>query len=787
MEMSGAGDSALPLAQRLYSETRGNPFFLMEIVKSLFEIGVIGLREGRWWGEFVHISRRELPLPAGISEAIQARVGRLSDGAQEAAGVAAVLGREFDFDPLSAVLDCGEGATLDVLDELLRRQLIGEGAGSLGRDYAFSHHKIQEVVYTGMPRRRRQRIHSRAALAMEHTYALETAKIASELAFHYEQARELDKGLTGKALGYLQQAGDEARGLYAHQEAVDYYERALALLKEQGDFARAARTLMKVGLTYHNAFKYQEARRAYDEGFALWQQAGDVETVTTVPPAPHALRLEQYPLLMSLDPVLGREDLFSMRVISQIFSGLVELGPEMQVLPDVAQSWEVLEGGRKYVFHLRDDVVWSDGAPVTAEDFCYAWKRVLSPDRGIGWAHLLHGVKGASAYHRGRVSDPASVGLHALNALTLEVEMEEPCGYFLYLSASFAYPVPRHVVEAHGAAWSDAESIVTNGPFRLKAWQPAESIVLERNPTYHGRFSGNVERVEMCLLPDRLARWAKYEAGDLDVFNLSRLAPPERDRARQQHPGEYISVQMPVTRYIKFDVSRPPFDDVRVRRAFVLATDRHRLADVILRGFSLPATGGLVPPGTPGHSAGISLPYDPEQARQLLSQAGYPGGRGFPPVEAFGPEPIEGWRNYLRAQWRENLELDIPWEPIEWSEIIRRRDLPLHLLCAGWIADYPDPDSFMRGLWMYMDRTKHPPRWRNAEYEELVEKARLLMNQAKRMELYRQADRILVEQAPILPLHHPMEVLLVKPWVTKYPSPLSVEQFYGKHVVIEPH
>jgi oligopeptide transport system substrate-binding protein len=354
--------------------------------------------------------------------------------------------------------------------------------------------------------------------------------------------------------------------------------------------------------------------------------------------------------------------------------------------------------------------------------------------------------------------------------------------------SSLAYPVPRHVVEALGEAWAEAESIVTNGPFRLEAWRLTESIVLERNPMYHGRFSGNVERVEMCLLPDPFALLAEYEDDNLDVLDLSRLAPPVRDRARQQHPGEHISVQMPVTRYIEFDVSRAPFDDVRVRRAFVLATDRHRLADVILRGYSLPATGGLLPPGMPGHSAGIGLLYDPEQARQLLAQAGYPGGRGFPPVEALGADFTVGWREYLQSQWRENLGVDVLWEPIEWSEIMRRRGPPPHLLCSGWIADYPDPDSFMRGRLMYQERLKHWTRWRNATYERLVETARRLINHDERMELYRQADKILVEEAPILPLHHPMDVLLAKPWVTRYPtSPLLVEQYYGKDVIIEPH
>jgi ABC-type oligopeptide transport system substrate-binding subunit/DNA-binding SARP family transcriptional activator len=781
VEMSGAGEAVLPLARRLYQETEGNPFFLMEIVKALFETGVVRLEGGAWRGDFARISAETLPLPTGLSETIQVRVRGLSEDAQEALRLAAILGREFDFDLLNAVWGRDKEATLRALDDLLRPRLIDEGTGAMGRDYAFTHHKIQEVVYAAMPRRRRQHAHARIGTAMERLYGIEVEAFAGELAFHFEQGQHVDKTLTEKAITYLLQAGDRARGLYAHQEAIDYYQQALALLKKRGEYERAARTLMKLGLTYHTAFDFQRVRQAYEEGFALWQRAGEMEPAG-LPPAPHALRMDRFPPPRTLEPNMGG-DVFSDCVITQLFSGLVELSPEMEVLPDVAQSWEVLEGGCRYVFHLRDDVRWSDGVPVTAGDFEYAWKRVLDPVAGSLWANLLYDVKGARGFHQGGASDPDNVGVRALDESTLLVELEEPTGYFLHLLANF-FPVPRHVIEAHGEAWTEVGNIVTNGPFRLEAWQPDESLVLIRNPEYHGRFTGNVERVELCLLPEWSARLALYEADRLDVLSLYRLPPPEMERVRQRHPGEHILVPELGTFYIGFDVSRSPFDDLRVRRAFVLATDRAKLTDVILRGYGSPATGGFVPPGMPGHSAGIGLPYDPGQARQLLAEAGYSGGYGFPVVRALVPEANVPQSKYLRAQWRESLGVDIPWESMEWSLFCDRMDRePPHLFLAAWAADYPDPNSFLRESW-FLDRT----RWQNKVYNILVEKARRLTDQGERMELYRQADRILVEEAPIMPLIYSRQGLLVKPWVRKYPtSPIMIEYFFGKDVIIEPH
>jgi ABC-type oligopeptide transport system substrate-binding subunit len=539
--------------------------------------------------------------------------------------------------------------------------------------------------------------------------------------------------------------------------------------------------LMKLGLTYHTAFDFRRARQAYEEGFALWQRTASMKLAVPPPPAPHALRTH-WEDPATLDPG-HTEDLASADLIRKLFSGLVGLTPEMDLVPDVARTWEVLDGGCRYLFHLRDDVRWSDGLPVTAHDFEYAWKRALDPATGSTFANLLYDVKGAKAFHHGEVPHPDRVGVRALDESTLAVDLEEPTGYFLYLLAyCVSHPVPRHAVEMLGEDWTEVGNIVTNGPFRLEAWRPGEFMVLSRYPGYHGRFGGNVQRVELTLLPavrETPAALEMYEADELDILDLMSLPPTEMDSARQGHPGEYVRVPRLSTSYVGFDLRRPPFNDVRVRRAFALAIDRETLADVVLRGYVLPAAGGFVPPGIPGYSAGIGLPYDPEQARQLLAQAGYPGGCGFPVVDWLVANVRIPCAEYLQTQWRENLGVEISWEPWVAADVLQSQ--PPHMLTAGWIADYPDPDNFLRASivpwWIG---------WGNEACERLVEKARRVTDQAERMKLYAQAERILVREARIIPLTYDASHWLAKPWVTRYPTS-AMSTYFWKDVIIEPH
>jgi oligopeptide transport system substrate-binding protein len=257
---------------------------------------------------------------------------------------------------------------------------------------------------------------------------------------------------------------------------------------------------------------------------------------------------------------------------------------------------------------------------------------------------------------------------------------------------------------------------------------------------------------------------------------------PVMDRLRQRYADDFVSTPRFDTWYVGFNVSQPPFDDRRVRRAFVLATDKERLADVILSGYRFPATGGFIPPGMPGHTPGIGLPFDPHQARQLLAQAGYPEGRGFPDVEWLTILLADNVLEYLRAQWRENLGVDIPWERVGVTTFVERSvTAPTHVCVASWSANYPDPDDFLR------ESSFRPhTRWRDETYEQLIEEARRITDQGRRMELYRQADRILIEEAPIMPFVYGRWPWLVKPWVSGFVgSPVGPPLW--KHVIIEPH
>jgi oligopeptide transport system substrate-binding protein len=327
---------------------------------------------------------------------------------------------------------------------------------------------------------------------------------------------------------------------------------------------------------------------------------------------------------------------------------------------------------------------------------------------------------------------------------------------------------------------------VTNGPFRVEEWRRHESVTIVRNPQYHGRFAGNLERVELIWLASEKGsgRLEAYEGDKLDVLRLRDVPSlSERDWGRQRHAGEYVSSPELLTAYVGFNVNRPPFDDVRVRRAFILATDRETVANVVLGGYVFPATGGFIPPGMPGHSPGIALPCDPEEARQLLAEAGYPEGRGFPVLEMRSSGVSwQGEESGLQTQWRENLGVETSWQVVHTTDwdACAESDPPL-LFRLGWLPEYPDPDSFLR-VCPGPDNAE----WQNDRYEALVEKARRITDQEVRMNLYRQADRILIEEAVLMPIYYGRTNLLVKPWVTRHPVSMIGEWFW-KDVIMEPH
>jgi ABC-type oligopeptide transport system substrate-binding subunit/class 3 adenylate cyclase len=776
------------LRDLIVTGAEGNPFFIEELIKMLVEDGVIVKAEEIWYLDPSRLT--EVRVPPTLTGVLQARLDRLPLAERTVLQQASVVGRLF-WDRAVARINASaregvdETEVADKLSALRSREMVFQletSAFAGAREYIFKHNLLREITYENVLKRLRRAYHGLVADWLLEQGGERAGEYTGLIADHLELA-----GRTEEAVEYLLKAGDRARSLYAHQEAIRAYERALAFLKAQGDDGRAARTLMKLGLTHHNAFAFRRSRQAYEEGFSLWQRAAEAQSAIPLPPAPHALRVARAEP-PTLDPGLCA-DSASASVIDQLFSGLVETSPEMDVVPDVAHSWEVLEGGRKYVFHLRDDVYWSDGVQVTARDFEYAWKRVLGPGSEPHLARLLYDIEGARAYHQGEVATREQVGVHALDDITLVVELEGPTGYFPYLlTHTTTLPVPLHVVQSCGPAWTKLDSVVTNGPFRLAAWEQGESMLLERNPTYHGHPTGNLLRAELSFRAGQLATLLQmYEGNNLEILSLHLVPQAERDRVRQRYAGEYVSLPQLWTTFVGFDAKRPPFDDVRVRRAFALATDRETLADATLKGYWFPAKGGLVPPGMPGHSPGIGLPYDPERARHLLAEAGYAqrGGRDFPALDALayqGPIAVS-IIEYLQVQWLENLGVESTWKTMEWGRVLDRvdRKTPHMWYTGGWAADYPDPDSFLRA-----SKWRVRSGWESKAYDGLVEGARRVMDQEERMRMYQQADRILIQEAPILLLCYGRANLLVKPWVTKYPTS-ALKEWFWKDVVIEPH
>ncbi|MDT8307550.1 MAG: AAA family ATPase, partial [Anaerolineae bacterium] len=286
-EMSGAGAAIMPLATRLFRETEGNPFFLMEMVQALFEVGLVRLEGGVWQGDFDHISVRELPLPSSVSAVIQARVQRLDDKAQEALRLAAVLGREFSFDLLHAIWGAGEEAMLEALDNLLRQRLVEELVDRADSDFAFTHHLIQEVVYQGLPRHRRYHWHAQVGAAMERLYADQLETRVGEVAHHFQQACLLDKSLCAKAVTYLYQAGQQAVRHSASEDAIAYYRRGLEILASlpetaerlQQEVALQIALAGPVGIV--EGYAAPETKRVYERARLLCRQLGETPALFT--------------------------------------------------------------------------------------------------------------------------------------------------------------------------------------------------------------------------------------------------------------------------------------------------------------------------------------------------------------------------------------------------------------------------------------------------------------------------------------------------------------------------
>lgn len=757
---SGKAKSDPLTVKRLQEITGGNPFFLLELLRSQ---AIDRLHDP----DFDWATAR---LPETILQALDIRLKRLDPHTYQVLETCAVLGKDLEFDLIRRIAGRSAMETIESLDELQRTQILWEQNGL----YRFSHGVMRAFVYQSMSTWRRRLLHKRAGLEFE----VDRASDLFLLAWHFERA---DPSLSNKAANYLIQAADKARSYYAYQEAINCYQRALELLTTSEEYARTARTWMKLGLVHQTTGDYHNAQHAYAEGFDLWQRPLSHAEKDRTPDALHMLRME-WREPTTLDPALAR-DTTSAAVIDQLYRGLLELNPDLGLVPCIAERFELDPNGCRYIFKLRGDVHWSDGVPVTARDFVYAWKRVLDPKQGSPNASRLYDVKGARAFAEGDGSCSDDVGIRAIDDYTLVVELEAPCSYFPYLlNHHVTYPVPSHVLEGQGAEAMDMEKPLSCGPFQIEAWIEGQSILLNRNPDYHGRYDGNVEQVLLTLDPDWHANLNAYENDHLDVLSLARTATEDLVKARKRHSPDYISAPAFLTTYLGFNLRKTPFNDPQVRKAFAYAIDRHEIASQVMQGFVFPATGGFIPPGMPGHTESSGTIADIERARDLLHTAGYPEGRNFPPVELIAFQGSETRVDYLSRRLAHALGVQIRCKTLEFGVLLQKLDaLEADLFFIGWLADYPDSITFLR------DCPFHTwAGWSNEEYSTLISNASISMDADSRIRLYKKAEEVLSKEAPIIPLNYARHNLLVKPWVTRFPPPVMGTWFF-KDVVIAPH
>jgi len=459
-----------------------------------------------------------------------------------------------------------------------------------------------------------------------------------------------------------------------------------------------------------------------------------------------------------------------------VYSGLVSFDPQLNLTPDLAATWDVSPDGMVYTFHLRENAKFHDGRPATAQDVVYSWERALSPALGSDTALTYLGdIMGAREMINGEAEHVS--GLQALDDHTLQVTIDAPKPYFLLkLTYPTAFVVDRANVES-GAEWYRTPN--GTGPYKMTEWRRFEQITYEANPDFYlGKQS--IPYVIVQLFSGVGLRL--YEAGEIDLTGIS-YDSVERflDPSEPLHNELLTGVNL-CTGYVVFDVTKPPFDDLKVRQAFSMAFDRQKYIDVVLSGRALPAI-GIFPPGLPGFNISLDgLPYDPNRARQLLAESKY--GNNLPPIiytEGGIGSSIGADVAALIQMWQQVLGVEIMVENLEPNFYYERILAGQHgqIFGGGWCADYPDPENFADVLF-HSGSTQNSGGYSNPELDSLLEAARVEGDVAKRIEMYQQAEQIIVDDAPVLFTIHSLSYQLVKPYVKGYvftPIDVPIERY----------
>ena len=473
-----------------------------------------------------------------------------------------------------------------------------------------------------------------------------------------------------------------------------------------------------------------------------------------------------------LDPHLA-SSVSAHNVIIALIEGLVSEDPKtLKPLPGVAESWDISEDGLLYTFHIRKNAKWSNGDPVTAHDFVYSYRRILNPNLASQYASMLHGLKNARKYHEeGLKWEEAKVGAVAINNHTLQLTLENPTPYFLELLNHYSW-FPAHpptikkfdAFEKQGTPWTRPGNYVGNGPFILSEHKVNSVIEVKKNPNYWDAETVSLEAIRFYPIESADTEERAFRSGFL---HLTQTVSPDRiDFLKQNHPEVIHFEPYLGTYFYRFNLEEPPFDDVRIRLAFNLATDRQAIVEKVTKGGQVPAR-CFTPPGTGGFSPESRFRFDPQEAKALIQDyLDEKGLKSLPKIE-LKYNTSEGHKKVaeaLQGMWKNHLGAEIQLLNMEWKvflSTIEKRDFSLAR--AGWIGDYVDANTFLH-MWRTGDGHNNTG-WSNARYDELLELAAKESDSEKRFSYFEECEKLLSEHAPILPIYFYVHVTLRSPTV----------------------
>jgi oligopeptide transport system substrate-binding protein len=495
------------------------------------------------------------------------------------------------------------------------------------------------------------------------------------------------------------------------------------------------------------------------------------------------------PEVQDLDPHIVNS-VASLNVISALLEGLVSEDPhDLHPVPGVAESWDSSYDEKVYTFHLRKNAKWSNGDAVTARDFIQSYHRILSPKLASPVAYMFYAVANAEAFNKGKIDNFNEVGFRAVDDWTLEITLTNPTPYFLSLLNHYSwFPVHIPTIQKYGPAfergsrWTKPGRYVGNGPFTLQEWRLNSRIRVKKSATYWDAASVALNEIVFHSIDSNDVEERAFRSGQL---HLTDSLPVNRiDRYRREHP-ELLRIDPYLgTYFFRVNVTKPVLNNRLVRRALAMSIDRKAIVEKIWRGGQQPA-GCFTPPNTAGYTCEASIPYDVDLARQMLAEAGYPKGQGFPPIEILfnTSENHKLTAEAIQQMWQQNLNVNATLLNQEEKVYFdSRRQMNYQILRSTWIGDYVDPNSFL-DLWV-TSGTNNQTGWSSLLYDRLIQEASHAPDQATRYAAFQKAETLLLNESPILPVYFYTHTFLIQPNVKGW-FPTILDHHPYKYVRLE--